>query len=525
MLKRLGEFLLKPVSSNRLVKYPSPLVKCPSLARNSLFNLCGQVSQMLAALVFLPLTVRLLGAERVGILSLVWILLGYLSVLDLGIGRALTRAVATAVATPCYGTARRLFWSAATAQALAGVVGSVVLMVLAPRLAERVLTVPGWLVAEAHLGIAIAASSLPVVLFSSSVAGLLQAAERFDLTNLVAMPAAVLSQALPFLCALWYPSVPLVVSALVGTRVVSALVMYALARRVFPELDAGWEFSWRELRPLLAFGGWVSVSNIVNPLLMYLDRFMLGVMMSMAAVTYYSVPYQAVNSLSVLAGSIALAAYPALSGAAGSCQVFRLQSVISGGVKAVVCLLGLPVAVVACFGPELMRLWMDLAFGQHSGRALQILALGVLVNGLATLPYSLLQASGRPDLPAKFHLIELPLHLVLLWIFIRMWGVEGAALAWTVRATIDAALLFTAASRVTGLALANVALTRLLRVLPALLVITAAGGWIWSATALGLVRAAGAVLLVLGGCAVLWWRGLDEEDRKRLPGLVLSEHK
>jgi hypothetical protein len=39
---------------------------------------------------------------------------------------------------------------------------------------------------------------------------------------------------------------------------------------------------------------------------------------------------------------------------------------------------------------------------------LQVLAVGVLVNCLARVPLTVLQAKGRPDLPAKYHLAELP---------------------------------------------------------------------------------------------------------------------
>jgi Na+-driven multidrug efflux pump len=54
---------------------------------------------------------------------------------------------------------------------------------------------------------------------------------------------------------------------------------------------------------------------------------------------------------------------------------------------------------------------------------------------------------GRPDINAKFHMMELVLHVPLAWWLITNYGVTGAAIAWTVRVTIDATLLFVAASR------------------------------------------------------------------------------
>jgi O-antigen/teichoic acid export membrane protein len=62
-----------------------------------------------------------------------------------------------------------------------------------------------------------------------------------------------------------------------------------------------------------------------------------------------------------------------------------------------------------------------------------------------------MQALGRPDLTAKFHLVELPLHGLLVWWLISMWGTTGAALAWSIRVGVDAMLLFVAACRLLSL--------------------------------------------------------------------------
>ena len=77
-----------------------------------------------------------------------------------------------------------------------------------------------------------------------------------------------------------------------------------------------------------------------------------------------------------------------------------------------------------------------------SSAVLQWLAVGVFVNAVARLPFSVLQASGRPDVTAKLHLIELPAYLFALWALVRAFGIEGAAAAWTLRAGVDAVVLF-----------------------------------------------------------------------------------
>ena len=90
---------------------------------------------------------------------------------------------------------------------------------------------------------------------------------------------------------------------------------------------------------------------------------------------------------------------------------------------------------------------MGADFAMHGYRVLQLLAIGVLINASAYLPASFLHAAGRPDVTAKFHMLEFPLYIPLVCWFVRAFGIEGAACAWVLRVALDAALLFWMAGR------------------------------------------------------------------------------
>ena len=70
-------------------------------------------------------------------------------------------------------------------------------------------------------------------------------------------------------------------------------------------------------------------------------------------------------------------------------------------------------------------------------QVLQWLSVGVFVNGMAAVPFAFLHGAGRPDLTAKLHLLELPFYAALLWWAVNRFGIEGAAVAWTARVTVD----------------------------------------------------------------------------------------
>jgi len=53
------------------------------------------------------------------------------------------------------------------------------------------------------------------------------------------------------------------------------------------------------------------------------------------------------------------------------------------------------VITIAVFAEPLLRLWLGDAFAQRSSWPLRLLAIGVLANAMAQIPFSLTQASGR----------------------------------------------------------------------------------------------------------------------------------
>jgi O-antigen/teichoic acid export membrane protein len=120
-------------------------------------------------------------------------------------------------------------------------------------------------------------------------------------------------------------------------------------------------------------------------------------------------------------------------------------------VRYLLLLLAVPIMLLIGLSSPLVSAWLGPSFASRSAPAFAILAAGVLVNALAHLPSVYLLGQGRPDLPAKFHLLELPLYVGAAWVLIARFGVTGAALAWTLRVSLDAVLLAAAVWRVAGL--------------------------------------------------------------------------
>ncbi|MGH9788159.1 MAG: flippase [Candidatus Acidiferrales bacterium] len=488
------------------------------LARNTLLNLAGQAAPLLVGVLCIPPVISGLGTERFGLLALAWAVLGYFNIFDLGLSRATTKFVAESLGRGEHQRLPRLVWTAALSQAGFGLIGSAILALATPALVEHILNIPPALTGEARLSFYLLSFSIPIVLVTTSLRGTLEAAQRFDLVNALRAPASAAVFFLP-LAGLWLGWVlPGIVALLVAARAVVLVLHYVLCRRVFPELRGRPRLDASSLRTLLAFGGWVTVSSAVGPILTYLDRFMLGVLATLGSVAFYSAPYEMVARLWVLPASLMATLFPAFSTLDAERQ--RREALAARAVKFILVLLGPVVVAVLALAPDVLRLWLGPEFALQSTRALQILAAGVLINSLAWVPSALLHASGRPDLPAKFHMLELPLQAALVWWLVSSFHITGAALAWSLRVAFDASLLFAACSRLSLLSWRSLAAHRLPQT--ALFTIVAGGGTL----ALGLssapvwFRASVATLVALALLIASWRFLLNEADRSHILGVL-----
>lgn len=483
------------------------------VARNTVLNVVGQAVPLLVGLAALPLLVRALGSDRFGALALAWTIFGYSRVL--GFGRAATWAVAERLGREETERLGTVVWVTLAVQLALGLAIGGALALLAEPLASRFFQIPAALVAQMRSMLLLLAIGVPIALAGSSLQGVLEGAHRFDYVNAVRAPTTAANFLVPLGCALAGWSLSGIVAALLVVQLFASSAYAVLIARTLPR---AWRFSRptsSELRGLARFGSWVTVSSIVSPGLVYLDRLLLGVLVSVAAVGFYAAPYELVTRLWIIPASLVGALFPAFSEMAGRAEWRAAERMAVKALQLVLLTLGPVVTFLAVAAPALLRLWLGADFALRSGAALQILAVGVLINSMAQVPYALLQGAGRADLTARFHLSEVPVQLIVAWLLIRQWGITGAAVSWTLRVSLDAVLLFAAAARIRGHPLPLGSLTGLLRGLVVALALGAAALTISVVGSLSLtwLRPAAASAAALASLMALWRLALDAPSR------------
>jgi len=412
------------------------------LTKNTLINLAGQIVPILAVLLVAPYLIQRLGEARAGILAVSLAILNFSPLLDLGFGRALRKRVAEALGRGDDDRVMPIAMTAILSQFGAGVIGAGLFSAIAPTLVDTWLKIPEDLQTEALATFILIAFALPLSVLIDSLMGVLEAAQRFDLVNYIRVPFLLSESLLPLVGVHLGWQLDSIALLMLAVTVLFVCAYYIVCARVFPGLRRRPSFDREELRRLFGFGKWVMVTNAVAPMLMYLDRLAIGGILGMVAVTAYTAPFEAITRLSLIPASMAAILFPAFSALSGQGLYERLEKYAGRAVKYLLLFLGPIVVLTMIFSRPILETWIGADLAEDGALALSILAFGVLVNALAYVPFSLIQARGRPDLTAKFHVIELPIHAVLVFTFVHLWGIPGAALAWTARVTLDAILLF-----------------------------------------------------------------------------------
>ncbi len=410
------------------------------------WSLSGNVVPMLAAVAAVPYLLKTLGADRMGVLSLVWVFVGYFNFLDLGLGRAVTVAVVRARGKSDAESPEELdiLGTAATLLLGLGVLAAVALALCMAVWGVPVATGSTLPVAEVHLALLWTLPSLPLLLLATVLRGHLEAVGAFRALNVVRIPTGILLVLGPCIAA-WLSSdlVGVCISILL-VRLLHAMALSFVSAHLMriPMLRFGlvllrsWRWKW--LTSLLSFGAWVTVSNVLGPIIVYADRFVLGATLAASAVTLYAIPFDVISRLPVLTASLAAVLLPALvRRSAGSGTGQDPRTLLQGAYRLSLLLLGPALGVGWLAMPWLLGLWIDASFAQQASEAARILLLAFTVNALSQIPFAAMQAAGRVRALALLHTAELIPYLALLWFAVAAGGVTGAAYACLLRSCVD----------------------------------------------------------------------------------------
>lgn len=392
----------------------------------------------------IPILIDKLGHGIFGMLTLMWALVSYLGILDLGIGRALTLRISYAINDGNINDISKNINVASVLLFLVGTLVGLLLIILRDLIPEGIksdVSAEGFLWIVISMGLCI-----PFTLLASGFRGVLEAYERFDIVNIIRVPWGVYTFLAPLLVVQWsnYGIVGIAVVLSLG-RVLFCFIHYFAARFIVRWNSS---FSIDYIKPILVSGGWMSVSNIISPLMGYIDRFIIASVLGSAFVAYYATSMEIITKIWMLPGAIGMALFPLMARYFAE-KNEKLSKSLFLKSNLIIFLAVFPVALgIFCFSKEILMLWIGEDFAKNSYEILRILSVGVLINCLAHMGLVTIQSRGRSDVGAIIHLSQFPIFVFVIWLAVDHYGVIGGAIAWTLRMVLDTAFINFAALKV-----------------------------------------------------------------------------
>lgn len=492
---------------------------------NAFFSSLSWFLPILLSFLLTPYIVHELGNEAYGILALVWSVVGYFALLDLGMENAVVKYVAEHNGRGEIDETNRVVGVALLVFIVVGVVGGLVILALASPLSTSWLKVPPALERPAYLAFCLAGAgflfTMVVRLFTAIPNGL----NRYDITSLVNVAMGALTT-LGTALLLYLERGLVEVVALNTLLPVATIFLYRIIiKRVFPEIRVSPSKGFSTFKRILHFGMYNMMSRIAYIVVHQVDRLVIGALLGVGLVTYYVVPFTIVGRITALTNRIAVVIFPAVSelhGQADSTKIADLYLTSSRIIFVVGSALCIPLLV---FGPRLLSLWMGADFGEVAGNVMVLTTLGTYINIFTNVPTFVADGLGRPRVSGIAAVSTAIIFLVLLFPMANGFGITGVAASYLLSSAVVMPVFVTYVNRhLVGLRIRDLLLTSYFR--PGLTCLLALG--LAMAVPQGRIHTVWTLLGVIGCCALAFFLlaiptgALDRREREALFAYVTS---
>lgn len=404
-----------------------------SLIKNSVWNLGGYIIPTIIAIPALGYLARTLGIELFGIYTLAIAIVGYAGIFDVGLTRAIVREIA--LYRDDVEERKKIISTTTIFIAIFSSLGVVAIFLLIPNIVA-LLKISLSHVEEVKTSLRILVFSIPLFLLNQVWMSILEGDERFFIVNIQRSIGSSIIAGLPALCVLLQNGLVSAITGLVLGRIVSVIIAYIVVRKEI--IGSKFQFNMMTFKRLIFFGGWITVSNIISPVMVYFDRFVISSILGAKLVGFYTAPSEAVSRLGLLPGALSRAVFPRLSNITDK-KDFNRQVKFSYVLMISGCL---PIVLIGIFFSEkILYLWLGVEYAARSAIIFNILLVGFFFNSIAQIPFTIIQSVGKAKITALLHCFEIIPYLVMLYLFVSHYGIMGAAYAWTIRVIVDSLLL------------------------------------------------------------------------------------
>lgn len=402
------------------------------LVNNTLWNLVGRTAQLAVGLFLTPYLLTHLGQERFGLWALANLLIGYLSLADMGIQSSLVRHIAHSQPDEQPLEFCRIISTSFFFYLGAGVLFAPLSLWTGPALLAVFQqwgneTVPASLAGEAEFVITFVMAtlflSLALAVFSSIPNGL----QRMDRANQLVVVTAIGNLAAAVVAVENGWGVPGLLVGMIVVKLLVAAVTYAVCLRLFERMQVSpRHVHWSVWKELFEFGWKIQVARLCELLTFGFDRLFLSAVGGVAALGRYQPAVQVSTQTRMLPHFLVMAALPYASDLSARADRRALHELYLRGTLYLTFASFAILGFVAATAPLLTRLWLGPGYDDVA-LWIRIFSLAYLTTNPLSLGGLISQAIGRPGIQARSAMLGTICNIVLSTTGYRWGGVTGLA--------------------------------------------------------------------------------------------------
>ncbi|MCO2235483.1 hypothetical protein FA379_20855 [Pseudomonas aeruginosa] len=283
-----------------------------SLLKNSFTNLLGAAIPALVAMPALGYMARELDAVLFGAAMLIWALVGYAGIFDVGLGKSVVRQIAMSSSKAEKGA---IIGSSLLFVFVSGWVACLLVYFFSDYLVLGVFGISASNAEDVLSGVRLSAFCIPLFLMALILQSYLEGVEEFSVFNVYRTISGALSYLAPVLFLYLGGTFFSLICGLLFSRAVSLFIVFLIISSKCPL--GLWKWSTFEFRRLINFGGWLAISNLVSPIMVYMDKFVMSSVLGAKSVAFYAAPAELVNRMTIFPVAISRAVFPRLSALGG----------------------------------------------------------------------------------------------------------------------------------------------------------------------------------------------------------------
>jgi len=396
-------------------------------------TLTGSVIPIIVGFLCIPFLLENLGEEMFGMLVIVWSIMGYSAIIDLGIAKSVVNKISKLDGSDQLEQSSVYIWSAVLGQLIIGSTLGFLIFALSEFIKVDMLNCSACSNQVVWIYMAI---SIPIMQISATFRGYLEGRHFFLMMNIIRAPLTSLMYLGPVIVLLNDGTFDEIVLFILALKLLT-LVVFFFSTVFLDKRLLKIKFDFGAFKEMMSYGSWIMAGNIANAIMGVVDKLIIASVIGLSFVTYYAIPFEIILKTLIISGSLMTVMFPFVSKLSTELNNSKVEKIIKESTNNIFLFYGIVALILVVFGEALLDFWVGLEVATASSSVLIILSIGLIFNSLAYIPLTIHQAKGNPKIPAIGNLVELPIYVVLLYYLLEVFGVEGAAYAWTIRVIFD----------------------------------------------------------------------------------------